>query len=91
MLRRRPDLGVLREQAAEVGSQLDTIRTAELSLFPYLATHHSFREIGEELRLLPPVEAFLESLASPRTHGACEGCSCSAGREPSKRTTSTTG
>jgi LuxR family maltose regulon positive regulatory protein len=63
VLRRRPGLGVLEDQAAELRSHLDAIHanvagassltTAELRLLPHLATHHSFREIGEELHLSP--------------------------------------
>jgi LuxR family maltose regulon positive regulatory protein len=63
VLRRRPGLGVLEDQAAELRSQLDAIHadvagassltSAELRLLPHLATHHSFREIGEELHLSP--------------------------------------
>jgi len=59
ILRRRPDLGLLAEQAEELRSRLATIRggmvgassltTAELRLLPLLATHLSFREIGERL------------------------------------------
>jgi LuxR family transcriptional regulator, maltose regulon positive regulatory protein len=59
--RRRPDLGTLRGQADEVRTSLRTLRThapgastlteAELHLLPYLATHLSFREIGERLYL----------------------------------------
>jgi LuxR family maltose regulon positive regulatory protein len=63
LLRRQPDLGVLRGEAHELRSQLDTMRAdvvgassltaAELRLLPLLATHHSFREIGERLHLSP--------------------------------------
>jgi LuxR family maltose regulon positive regulatory protein len=63
LLLRRPDLGVLSEQAAELRSRLDLMRAdvigassltgAELRLLPQLATHHSFREIGVELHLSP--------------------------------------
>jgi LuxR family maltose regulon positive regulatory protein len=63
VLRRRPGLGVLEDQAAELRSQLEAIHAdvagassltaAELRLLPHLATHHSFREIGEELHLSP--------------------------------------
>jgi LuxR family maltose regulon positive regulatory protein len=59
VLRRRPDLGALTAQAAELRHQLESIRvdtpgastltTAELRLLPYLPTHLSFREIGERL------------------------------------------
>jgi LuxR family maltose regulon positive regulatory protein len=63
LLLRRPDLGVLSEQAAELRSRLDLMRAdvigassltaAELRLLPLLATHHSFRELGERLHLSP--------------------------------------
>ena len=63
LLRRQPDLGVLREQAVELRAQLDAMRAdvigasaltaAELRVLPLLATHHSFREIGEQLHLSP--------------------------------------
>jgi LuxR family transcriptional regulator, maltose regulon positive regulatory protein len=63
LLRRQPDLGVLRDQAAELRAQLDAMRAdvlgasaltaAELRVLPLLATHHSFREIGEHLHLSP--------------------------------------
>jgi LuxR family maltose regulon positive regulatory protein len=59
ILQLRPDLGVLPQQADELRSKLDTIRgetvgvssltPAELRLLPRLATHLSFREIGERL------------------------------------------
>ena len=61
VLRRRPDLGVLRRQAEELWSKLNTIRvgtvgasaltTAELRLLPLLFTHLTFRQIGERLQL----------------------------------------
>jgi LuxR family maltose regulon positive regulatory protein len=61
ILQQRPDLGVLPQQVGELGSRLDTIRggtvgassltTAELRLLPLLATHLSFREIGERLHV----------------------------------------
>jgi LuxR family transcriptional regulator, maltose regulon positive regulatory protein len=63
LLRERPDLGVLARQADELHVRLDTIRAdvlgassltaAELRLLPCLVTHHSFREIGERLRVSP--------------------------------------
>ena len=63
ILQRRPDLGVLPGQAGELGGKLDAIRggsvgvssltTAELRLLPLLATHLSFREIGERLYVSP--------------------------------------
>ena len=59
ILQLRPDLGVLPQQADELHSKLDAIRggtvgvssltSAELRLLPLLATHLSFREIGERL------------------------------------------
>ena len=60
ILRRRPGLGVLREQAAELGAEVEAmdgadggsrprLTGAELRLVPLLATHLSFREIGERL------------------------------------------
>jgi LuxR family transcriptional regulator, maltose regulon positive regulatory protein len=62
ILRRRPDLGVLAEQAVELREESDaalearegaasTLTPAELRLLPLLATHLSFREIGEGLRV----------------------------------------
>jgi LuxR family maltose regulon positive regulatory protein len=59
ILRRQPDLGVLLGQVDELRASLKTLRVdapgastlteAELRLLPYLATHLSFREIGERL------------------------------------------
>ncbi len=59
LLRRQPDLGALSAQVEELRSSLTTMRAdapgvstlteAELRLLPYLATHLSFREIGERL------------------------------------------
>ena len=59
ILRRQPDLGALPVQVAELRANLKTMRAhapgastlteAELRLLPYLATHLSFREIGERL------------------------------------------
>ena len=59
ILRRRPDLGSLPKQADELQAKLDTLgeetvnapslTAAELRLLPLLATHHTFREIGEQL------------------------------------------
>jgi LuxR family maltose regulon positive regulatory protein len=59
ILHRRPDLGILPEQAEGLRSQLDRIHEriigassltrAELRLLPLLATHFTFREIGERL------------------------------------------
>ena len=61
LLRRRPDLGTLSSQVEELRAGLKTMRAkapgtsslteAELRLLPYLATHLSFREIGERLFL----------------------------------------
>jgi LuxR family maltose regulon positive regulatory protein len=59
ILQRRPDLGVLPDQADELHAKLDTIHkgvpgvstltTAELRLLPLLATHLHFSEIGQRL------------------------------------------
>ena len=59
ILRRQPDLGALPTQVDELRANLKTMRAhapgastlteAELRLLPYLATHLSFREIGERL------------------------------------------
>jgi LuxR family transcriptional regulator, maltose regulon positive regulatory protein len=60
VLRRRPELGVLAEQVIEVHletaavlearvGRASTLTPAELRLLPLLATHLSFREIGEHL------------------------------------------
>ena len=59
ILRRQPDLGALPAQVDELRANLKTMRAqapgastlteAELRLLPYLATHLSFREIGERL------------------------------------------
>ena len=56
-----PDLGTLPAQAAELRASLTTLRThapgastlteAELRLLPYLATHRSFREMGDRVYL----------------------------------------
>ena len=61
ILRRRPDLGTLLVQVDELRASLKTMHTqapgastlteAELHLLPHLATHLSFREIGERLYL----------------------------------------
>ena len=61
LLRWRPDLGILRDQANRLRTQLDRLRgdligmtsltTAELRLFPLLATHLTFREMGQHLHL----------------------------------------
>jgi LuxR family transcriptional regulator, maltose regulon positive regulatory protein len=61
ILRLRPDVGTLSQQADELRSTLDTLRveavgassltTAELRLVPLLSTHLSFREIGERLHV----------------------------------------
>jgi LuxR family maltose regulon positive regulatory protein len=63
LLRRRPDLGVLGEQADQLRARVDTIRAdvlgasaltaAELRLLPLLATHLTFRETGEQLHVSP--------------------------------------
>jgi LuxR family transcriptional regulator, maltose regulon positive regulatory protein len=59
VLRRRPDLGILPQQADELRLRVDRIRggtvgassptTAELRLLPLLPTYLSFRQIGERL------------------------------------------
>jgi LuxR family maltose regulon positive regulatory protein len=61
LLRRRPDLGTLGHQASQLRSQLDhlgsnvigaaPLTSAELRLLPLLATHLSFREMGQRLYL----------------------------------------
>ncbi len=57
IIQMRPDLGIVPKQAEELQSIVDTIRdgtvgassltVAELRLLPFLATHFTFREIGE--------------------------------------------
>jgi LuxR family transcriptional regulator, maltose regulon positive regulatory protein len=59
LLRWRPDLGTLPHQAGQLRSHLDHLRddvigtasltTAELRVLPLLATHLTFREIGQRL------------------------------------------
>jgi anti-anti-sigma factor len=61
LLRRRPDLGVLGQQAEQLHARVDTMRAevlgasaltaAELRLLPLLATHLTFREIGGRLHV----------------------------------------
>jgi LuxR family transcriptional regulator, maltose regulon positive regulatory protein len=60
LLRRRPDLGVIGQETSELKAQLDatrgnaigaTLTGAELRLLHLLGTHHSFREIGDQLFL----------------------------------------
>jgi LuxR family transcriptional regulator, maltose regulon positive regulatory protein len=61
LLSRRPRLGILRDQAAELHAQLDTMRMdaigaasltpAEVRLLRLLGTHYTFREIGGQLHL----------------------------------------
>ena len=61
LLTRRPRLGLLADQAAELHAQLDTMRmdalgaasltAAEVRLLRLLGTHYSFREIGGLLHL----------------------------------------
>lgn len=61
IFRRRPDLGVLGAQLADIREQLEsvpvgapgmsTLTAAELRLFPYLSTYLTFPEIGERLFL----------------------------------------
>jgi LuxR family transcriptional regulator, maltose regulon positive regulatory protein len=59
LLRWRPDLGTFPEQASQLRSQLDhlgshairaaPLTTAELRVLPLLATHLTFREMGQQL------------------------------------------
>jgi LuxR family maltose regulon positive regulatory protein len=59
IFRRRPDLGVLRDQldaltmkveeAPATAPGMSTLTTAELRLLPLLATHLTFPELGERL------------------------------------------
>jgi LuxR family transcriptional regulator, maltose regulon positive regulatory protein len=59
LLRWRPDLGILVHQASQLRAHLDHLRgevigaaplsTAELRLVPLLATHLTFREVGQRL------------------------------------------
>jgi LuxR family transcriptional regulator, maltose regulon positive regulatory protein len=61
LLRWRPDLGTLADEADRLRSQLDHVRddligmssltTAELRLLPLLPTHRSYTEIGQRLHL----------------------------------------
>jgi LuxR family maltose regulon positive regulatory protein len=61
LLRWRPDLGILPDQAGQLRAQLEHIHgdvigaslltIAEQRLLPLLPTHHSFREIGQRLHL----------------------------------------
>jgi LuxR family maltose regulon positive regulatory protein len=61
LLWNRPDLGVLQDQAEELGAQLGAMRkgtigassltAAEVRLLRLLGTHYSFREIGGQLYL----------------------------------------
>jgi ATP/maltotriose-dependent transcriptional regulator MalT/anti-anti-sigma regulatory factor/anti-sigma regulatory factor (Ser/Thr protein kinase) len=61
LLRRRPRLGVLGQQADQLRARVDTmgadvlgassLTAAELRLLPLLATHLTFREIGERLHV----------------------------------------
>ncbi|HEY1332206.1 MAG TPA: LuxR C-terminal-related transcriptional regulator, partial [Actinomycetota bacterium] len=63
VLARRPRLGVLCAEVEDLREQLRTVRgatsgvssltSAELRLLPLLATHRSFREIGERLHVSP--------------------------------------
>jgi LuxR family maltose regulon positive regulatory protein len=63
LLHRRPHVGVLRTEYAELLAQLAAIRegapgastmtAAELKLLPYLPTHLTFREIGHQLNISP--------------------------------------
>jgi LuxR family transcriptional regulator, maltose regulon positive regulatory protein len=61
LLRWRPDLGTLPDQANQLRSQLDhigadaigtaSLTMAEQRLLPLLPTHHTFREIGQRLHV----------------------------------------
>jgi LuxR family transcriptional regulator, maltose regulon positive regulatory protein len=63
ILQQRPHLGILSSQTALLQSRLDslletttgaaTLTNAELRLLPLLATHLTFREMGERLYLSP--------------------------------------
>ncbi|HET6791815.1 MAG TPA: LuxR C-terminal-related transcriptional regulator, partial [Actinomycetota bacterium] len=63
LLRRRPALGVLAQEAEDLRMQLravsggtpgsSTLTTAELKLLPFLPTYFSFRQIGEQMHLSP--------------------------------------
>ena len=63
LLRRRPALGVLAQEAEDLQMQLravsggtpgaSTLTTAELKLLPFLPTYFSFRQIGEQMHLSP--------------------------------------
>ena len=63
ILRQRPDLGVLPDEAEELQAEVEmlgrqglggsSLTTAELRVLPLLATHLSFREIAERLYLSP--------------------------------------
>jgi LuxR family transcriptional regulator, maltose regulon positive regulatory protein len=63
LLRRRPHLGVLGRQADQLHARVEAMRAdvlgassltaAELRLLPLLATHLTFREIGERLHVSP--------------------------------------
>jgi LuxR family transcriptional regulator, maltose regulon positive regulatory protein len=63
LLRRRPALGVLAQEAEGLRIQLraisggtpgaSTLTTAELKLLPFLPTYFSFRQMGEQLHLSP--------------------------------------
>ena len=63
ILRQRPDLGVLADEAEELRAEVEmlgrqgfggsSLTTAELRVLPLLATHLSFREIAERLYLSP--------------------------------------
>ena len=87
ILRRQPDLGSLPSQADELRAKLKTMRAdaprastlteAELRVLPYLATHLSFREIGERLYISrhtvkSQVMAVYRKLSVSRRHDAVE-------------------
>ncbi len=90
ILRRQPALGTLPSQAEELRASLKTMRAdapgastlteAELRVLPYLATHLSFREIGERLYISrhtvkSQVMAVYRKLSVSRRHDAVERAS----------------
>ena len=79
ILHRRPGLGAFEIEATELRQRLEgqaetqqgpsTLTSAELRLVPWLATHLSFREIGERL-FLSPNTVKTEALSTYRKLGA---------------------